>query len=263
MTTVIAVYNIKGGVGKTSAAVNLAALAAAGGARVLLWDLDPQGAATFLLRVKPKIKGGGGKLVRGKSDPAALIKGSDYERLDLLPADFSYRNMDLALDATKRPTRRIARVLAPLTADYDYVFLDCPPAISLASESVFEAADVLLVPLIPSPLSMRTFDQLRRFVSDEVRDGPLILAFFSMTDGRKRLHRELVAQTAAAHDGVLATAIPSASEVERMAVHRTPVADFAPSGRAARAYTGLWAELRDRLDPVAAATRPGASSTPA
>ncbi|MDQ3676282.1 MAG: ParA family protein [Actinomycetota bacterium] len=271
MTTVIASYNIKGGVGKTSAAVNLAQLAAAGGARVLLWDLDPQGAATFLLRVKPKIKGGGGKLVRGKSDPAALIKGSDYERLDLLPADFSNRNMDLALDATKRPTRRIARVLAPLADDYDFVFLDCPPAISLASESVFEASDALLVPLIASLLSLRTFDQLRRFVIEEVRNGaggPRIFAFFSMTDGRKRLHRELVAQTAAAYEGVLETVIPSASDVERMAVHRAALADVAPHGRAALAYAELWAELRDRLDPAgssspAAATRLGASPTPA
>jgi chromosome partitioning protein len=263
MTTVIASYNIKGGVGKTSAAINLAYLAAADGARVLLWDLDPQGAATFMLRVKPKIKGGGSKLVRGKSDPAALIKGSDHERLDLLPADFSYRNMDLALDATKRPTRRIGRVLAPLTGDYDIVILDCPPAISLASESMFEAADVLLVPLIPSPLSLRTFDQLRRFVADEVSNGPRILAFFSMTDGRKRMHRELMAQTAAAYDGVLHAAIPNASDVEKMAVHRTAIAEFAPNGRAARAYAELWAELRERLDPrVAAATRPGVSSTP-
>ncbi len=261
MTTVIASYNIKGGVGKTSAAVNLAQLAAAGGARVLLWDLDPQGAATFMLRVKAKIKGGGSKLVRGKSDPAPLIKGSDYEGLDLLPADFSYRNMDLALDATKRPTRRIAGVLAPLAADYDYVFLDCPPAISLASESVFEASDALLVPLIPTPLSVRTFDQLQRFVAKEVRDGPAIFAFFSMTDGRKRLHREVIAEISAAHDGVLTAAIPAASDVERMAVQRAAIADFAPRGRAARAYRELWEELRERLVAADGATRRGASST--
>lgn len=256
MTTVIASYNIKGGVGKTSAAINLAVLAAAGGARVLLWDLDPQGAATYMLRVKPKIKGGAGKLVRGKSDPAALVKGSDYERLDLLPADFSYRNMDLALDATKRPTRRIARVLEPLARDYDYVFLDCPPAISLASESMFEAADVLLVPLVPSPLSLRTFDQLRRFVAKEVDGGVgglRILAFFSMVDARKRLHGELIAQTNDAYDGMLATAIPMASDVERMAVHRAAITDFAPRGPAGRAYAELWSELQGRLGPVTAA----------
>ena len=246
--TVVAAYNIKGGVGKTSVSVNLAWLAAESGARVLLWDLDPQGAATYLLRIKPKVKGGGRRLVHGKSDPAALLKGTDHERLDLLPADFSYRNMDLALDATRRPTRRLARVLAPLAGDYDYVFLDCPPAISLASESVFGAADVLLVPLIPSPLSLRTYDQLRRFVADEVAEPPRILAFFSMTDGRRRLHREVIDELSG-HDGVLRTAIPSASDVERMAVHRRVLADFAPHGRAGRAYAQLWDELRELIAP--------------
>jgi cellulose biosynthesis protein BcsQ len=244
--TVVAAYNIKGGVGKTSVSVNLAWLAAEGGARVLLWDLDPQGAATFLLRIRPKVKGGGRRLVHGKSDPAALLKGTDHERLDLLPADFSYRNMDLALDETKRPTRRLARVLAPLAGDYDYVFLDCPPAISLASESVFGAADVLLVPLIPSPLSLRTYEQLRRFVADEVPEPPRILAFLSMTDGRRRLHKEVIGELSG-DDGVLRTAIPYASDVERMGVNRRVLADFAPHGRAGRAYAQLWEELRERI----------------
>jgi chromosome partitioning protein len=244
--TVVAAYNIKGGVGKTSVSVNLAWLAAESGARVLLWDLDPQGAATYLLRIKPKVKGGGRRLVHGKSDPAALLKGTDHERLDLLPADFSYRNMDLALDATKRPTRRLARLLAPFAGEYDYVFLDCPPAISLASESVFGAADVLLVPLVPSPLSLRTFEQLRRFVADEVPEPPRILAFFSMTDGRRRLHQDVIDELSGS-DGVLRTAIPSASDVERMAVERRVLADFAPHGRAGRAYVELWEELRARI----------------
>jgi cellulose biosynthesis protein BcsQ len=247
MPRVIALYNIKGGVGKTSAAVNLSWLAAEGGGRVLLWDLDPQGAATFLLRIKPKVKGGARKLVGGHSDPAALLKGTDHERLDLLPADFSYRNMDLELGDVKRPTKGLARVLRPLAGVYDYVFMDCPPAISLASESVFGAADVLLVPLIPSPLSLRTFDQLHRFVTTEVANPPRILAFFSMTDGRKRLHREVMADLSASHGGVLTAAIPAASDVERMALHRRVLAQSAPRGRAALAYEALWAELRFRL----------------
>ncbi|MDP2713113.1 MAG: AAA family ATPase [Solirubrobacteraceae bacterium] len=248
MAKVIALYNIKGGVGKTSAAVNLAWIAADEGARVLLWDLDPQGAASYLLRIKPKVRGGGSKLVRGKSDPAALLKGSDHERLDLLPADFSYRNMDLALDATKRPTRGLSRVLEPLSEDYDYVFLDCPPAISLSSESIFAAADVLLVPLIPTPLSLRTFDRLREFVARDVpKPRPQILAFFSMCDGRRSLHRRVIEEHAAT-DGVLAAAIPAASDVERMALQRRALAQFAARGRAGRAYGALWTELRGRLD---------------
>jgi cellulose biosynthesis protein BcsQ len=244
---VVALYNIKGGVGKTSAAVNLAWIAAEEGARVLLWDLDPQGAASYLLRIKPKVRGGGARLVRGKSDPGGLLKGSDHERLDVLPADFSYRNMDLALGATKRPTAGLARVLAPLAQDYDYVFLDCPPAISLASESVFAAADVLLVPLIPTPLSLRTFDQLTGFVAGEVpKPRPRILAFLSMLDGRKTLHRG-IAEELSARDGVLAAAIPAASDVERMAAQRRPLSAFAPRGRAARSYGTLWMQVRERL----------------
>lgn len=247
MPQVIALYNIKGGVGKTSTSVNLAWQAARSGSRTLLWDLDPQGAATYLLRIKPKVKGGARKLVSGETDAASQLKGTDHELLDLLPADFSYRNMDLELGDVKRPTRGLARVLAPLATDYEYVFLDCPPAISLASESVFGAADVLLVPLIPSPLSLRTFDQLHRFVTAEVKDPPRILVFFSMVDGRKRLHREVIEELSASHAGVLASAIPAASDIERMSVHRRVIAQTAPRSRAGRAYDALWAELRMRL----------------
>ena len=189
---VVATYNIKGGVGKTSAAVNLAALAAADGLRTLLWDLDPQGAASFLFRVRPKVRGGGRKLVRGRSDVTDLLRGTDVEGLDLLPADFSYRHMDLALDETGKPTRRLRKVLAPLAEHYDLAVLDCPPSISLVSESVFDAADALLVPLIPSTLTLRTFEQLGEFVDAEVDRPPEIVAFFSMVDRRKRLHRQVV-----------------------------------------------------------------------
>jgi cellulose biosynthesis protein BcsQ len=244
---VLATYNIKGGVGKTSAAVNLAALAAADGRRVLLWDLDPQGAASFLFRIRPKVKGGGRKLVRGRSEIDTLLRGTDIEGLDLLPADFSYRHMDLALDTSGKPTRRLAKLLAPLRPHYDLALLDCPPSISLVSESVFDAADALLVPLIPSTLTLRTFEQLDQFVAREVRRRPQIVAFFSMVDRRKRLHREVVDSFPNSRDDVVATAIPSATEVELMASLRSPLVVHAPHSRAGRAYTGLWADVRQRL----------------
>jgi cellulose biosynthesis protein BcsQ len=241
---VLATYNIKGGVGKTSAAVNLAYLAARDGSRTLLWDLDPQAASTFLFRVKPKVRGGAGKLVRLKSEVGGLIKGTDYERLDLLPADFSYRHMDLELDEFKKPTRRLSKVLEPLSDEYDYVFLDCPPSISLVSESVFEAADALLVPVIPATLSARTFAQLDGIVEG----GPQVLAFFSMVEVRKSLHRQVMARVRAKHSfQMLGAAIPSADEVEQMGEERSAVGVFAPGSRAAMAYEALWFDVRRRL----------------
>src|SRR6476620_8015007 len=124
---VLATYGIKGGVGKTSAAVNLAAIAATSGRRTLLWDLDPQGAAGFLLKVKPKVKGGSAGLLAGRRDLDDAIKSTDIDRLELLPADVTARNADLALEDTKRPVRQVGRLLKPLADDYDVVILDCPP----------------------------------------------------------------------------------------------------------------------------------------
>lgn len=250
---IFALYNIKGGVGKTASAVNLSFLAALSGARVLVWDLDPQGAASFYFRIKAKIKGGGEKLLkkknRGKLERE--IRGTDFEGLDLVPADFSYRNLDLALDSAKNPRRCLDRLLEPLAEEYDYVFLDCAPSISLASESIFEASDVLLVPTIPTPLSLRTLRQLDRHLR---REGPEQLRsqpFLCMVDRRRKLHRltselfedgEPMERTA----DLLETQIPYSSLIEQMGLQRSPLHAFAYSSAAARAYTRLWREIEER-----------------
>jgi chromosome partitioning protein len=248
---ILATYNIKGGVGKTATAVNLAYQAARDGYRVLLWDLDPQGAASFLFRIRPRVKGGGKALIRGTRPVEDAIKGTDFDGLDLLPADFTYRNLDLMLDSAKKPARRLASLLAPLQDDYDVVVLDCPPSISLLSESVLHAADLLLVPLIPTTLSVRTLDQLTEFIAGFSGHRPRVLAFFSMMDGRKKLHREIAAELPAGRAEFAATAIPALSIVERMSVERAPVSAFSPRSQAALRYAGLWAEARERakLDP--------------
>ena len=102
--------------------------------------------------------------MRGKGELDDVVKGSDYPNLDLLPADFSYRNMDLLLGENKKPTMRLLKLLRPLSQQYDLVVLDCPPSISLVSENIFRAADALLLPTIPTTLSLRTMQQLLDFM---------------------------------------------------------------------------------------------------
>jgi chromosome partitioning protein len=259
VTRILATYSIKGGVGKTTTAVNLAYLSARDGARTLVWDLDPQGAATYLFRVKPRIKGGGRDLVRGRSAADRMVKGTDFDGLDLLPADLSYRHMDLHLDQAKRPTRRLGRVLAPLKREYDCIILDCPPSLSLVSENVFEAAAVVLVPMIPAPLPARTLDQLKDFLrADGKGAGPLsgarhpdhrnkwdpkVLAFFAMVDRRRKLHRQIVEDLVGSRSDVLSTEIPVSTVFEQMGVRREPVEAFAAHSRAGEAYRALWQEV--------------------
>jgi cellulose biosynthesis protein BcsQ len=227
--------------------VNLAALAALEGRRTIVWDLDPQGAATFVFRVRAKVKGGGGKLVRGRRDPLSAIKATDVEGLDLLPADFSYRHLDLALDRLRRPQDGVARVVEPLAGDYDVVILDCPPSISLLSESVFGSVDALLVPLVPSTLSVRTFEQLRDFLDGNGRPSAAVLAFLSMVDRRKRLHRELAGSLPEELPALTTAGIPLASAVELMAARRAPLVSSHPRNPAAQAYAALWREISTRM----------------
>ncbi|MCB1784884.1 MAG: AAA family ATPase [Chromatiaceae bacterium] len=242
---ILGVYNIKGGVGKTATAVNLGHLAASSGLRTLIWDLDPQAAATFYLRVKPKVKDTT-KILRGKRDLDDVVKGSDFANLDLLPSDFSYRNMDLLLGENKKPALRLLKLLRPMADQYDLVVLDCPPSISLVSENIFRAADALLLPTIPTTLSLRTLEQLLDFMQGHALQTP-VYTFYSMVDRRKRLHQDVIAAPGDARCTVLDTTIPYASEVERMGLERRPVTDYAPRSTAARAYRALWDEVRSRV----------------
>ena len=243
---IIACYNLKGGVGKTTAAVNLA-YAASRARRVLLWDLDPQGAASYFFRIRPKVKGGVKKLLSGKRKLADFIKATNFENLDLMPADFSYRNLDLYLRKKKKTRERLAQLLEPVRGDYDYVILDSPPGISLMHENIFQAAEALVVPLIPTFLSLRVYEKLKTYFDKHGWTAVQLLPFLSMVDRRRSLHRDMVGQFARDHAESLRTWIGYASMVELMGRYRAPLQTFAQASEPAQAFDTLWKEVTSRL----------------
>lgn len=245
---ILATYSIKGGVGKTVTAVNLAYLAAKEGYHVLLWDLDPQGAASFCFRIKSKVKGGVSGVLQRDRSLDDLVKETDYAGLDLIPADFSYRNMDLKLYDSGKPAKQLRRLIKPLSGEYDFLFLDCAPSISLVSENVFHAANVLLVPLIPTPLSLRTYRQLLRYFKKSSLNRAALLPFISMMDIRKRLHRETMNSIFIERSGAMKTVIPYSSQVELMSVRQAPLGSYDHHSQPALAFERLWNEIKIHLD---------------
>ncbi|MFC0267646.1 ParA family protein [Kushneria aurantia] len=241
----VAVYSIKGGVGKTASAVNLAARASLAGHRVLLWDLDPQAATTFYLRNKPRVRGGGvEKLVKGKAALNKAVRDTPLDNLDLLPASFESRELDQLLEGRK--SSRLRKVLKPLFEDYDLVILDCPPSISTLSGQVFSSVDVLLVPVVPTTLSLRTLEQLQNHLDREDIATP-VWPFFTLVDKRRKMHMQTIEDFRQQWPAQLSSIIPNASVVERMGVEQAPLSSFAPRSAAAHAYRELWEEIERRL----------------
>ncbi|MEX0287411.1 MAG: ParA family protein [Paracoccaceae bacterium] len=245
---IIACYSNKGGVGKTALAVNVAHGLAAAGQRVLLCDLDPQGASGFYFRVKASRKLKDEKFFRDVEKFTSAIRESDFQNLDILPANMTFRDFDVFLSRMKNSRSRLKKALVAVDGDYDVIVLDCPPNISTLSESVFAASDLVMVPVIPTTLAERTFEQLAEFFRDHKIRRNKMRAVFSMVQSNKTLHKETMARMRDQYGKrILETTIPFSTDVEKMGVQRLPVACYAGTRPAGKAYADLVDEIRTRL----------------
>jgi chromosome partitioning protein len=244
---IISCYSIKGGVGKTATAVNIAYMAAQSGYRTLLVDLDPQGASSFYFRVKPSAKQRGKRLIHASQSLLKQIRASDFDNLDLIPAHMSFRNFDALLSQLKKSNQRLGKTFDTLSGEYDLIILDCPPTISYLSEAVFTASDLIFVPVIPTTLSERTFEQLLDFFKKNDYPKKRIIPFFTMAQAHKTLHKNTMQSMQNRYSRFLKTAIPFSADVENMGEYRAPVGVFARHRPANRAYLQLWEEMQKKI----------------
>jgi chromosome partitioning protein len=238
---IVAVYSAKGGVGKTTLAVNLAwASATLSQRRTLLWDLDAQGAASYVLGQQAGTKSARASITRD-ADVSSLIRPSNIAGVDVLPADESLRTLDYAFhDLGKR--KRLAKIAAELGRDYDRIIIDCPPGLTDTSDQILRAADLVVVPVIPSALSQRSLDVIKDHVGRKKGPKVTLAPVFSMVDRRRALHQTELSR----HSGW--PVIPMASAYEKMSEERKPIGEILPSSASpVEAIAELWRRLEKAL----------------
>ena len=240
---IIASYSIKGGVGKTASSVNLAYASAKAGNETLLVDLDPQGASSFYFRIGESKKEKSSYFFTKKHRLLKQIRGSNYKRLDILPANLSFRNFDIMLSSMNKSKKRLKDLLSSLKNEYDLIILDCPPNINLLSENVFNAADLVLVPVIPTTLSERTYEQLLKFFQNNGYKRKIIRPFFSMAQSKNKLHHKTIKDMEKKHPEFFKSIIAFSTEIERMGVHREPVLAYASKKSQVQSYRTLFNEI--------------------
>lgn len=248
----LAVFNLKGGVGKTTTAVNLAYEAASQGYKTILWDLDPQGASTWYLKDdtdKLRTK----RMIKGRQPIGDFIRSSKYKNLSLLPASVSQRHADIHLHEGKQDGWNLKNIVSALSETYELLVIDCPPSFSILAEQVINASEIVICPTIPSPLSINTIESMLQLFKKNNLDRKKLHILFSLVDIRRKSQKNILLNPPVDLPGILKHYIPYNTLLEKMATHRSPLKVYSPQSTINLSYENILDEVinsmqKDRPD---------------
>jgi chromosome partitioning protein len=259
-TRTIAIVNQKGGVGKSTTAVNLGASLALMGRRVLLVDIDPQGNTTTGVGIdKRTIDSDSYSVLLDGAAIAAVVQPTDVENLWILPATLALAGAEIELVTTDRREHRLKDALALVDADYDIVLIDCPPSLGLLTVNALAAAQEIIIPVQAEYYALEGLSQLTTIV-DRARDGinpelTILGVLITMFDGRTRLAVEVLDEVHRFFpERVFHTQIPRNIRLSEAPSYGKPAILFDPKSRGAQAYIQLARETLGGIGSVEATT---------
>ena len=217
-------------------------MAAKDGYKTLLWDIDPQGAASFYYKAQPKAKGNAKKIKEQDLDES--IMSTDYENLDIIPANSAAFKSSVLQEGTGSSKKYLKSLLKDMEHEYDFIFIDCPPGFSPLADNVFHASDAVLMPVIPTTLSVRSYELVKEYFTEKGLDLDKLMCFYTMVDIRKNMHNDVMRELYK-DKRFFEYYIPNLSDIEKMGIHNAPVEVFAPSSYAATCYRALWTEIKE------------------